>query len=247
LRRYEKRGAWLGEAGTLGSDAGQMRKPTAVATVGTLSIAVLDVENRRILSYDLSGQLRGTLIDLDGESLKDRVGRIDPVALAADRGGAFYIADAERDRLLAFDFGGNYVRTLGGYGARPGSFRGLCGLAVSRHGDLVTTERVNARLQWLDPGGRVLGTWALPVSPGRGGLPVAVDDSARIAVADELSGQLWVFDRHGRTLAATAGLKGPRGLAFARDGSLLVTEAAAGRVRRLALESQLEGAAAPKE
>jgi len=236
LQRFDARGAWLGESGSLGSDPGQLRRPGGVVLHGTLSVAVLDLENRRVETFDLFGQRLGTLIDLMGTEFPSEMGRVDPVAIASDRGGALYIADGDGERVLAFEFSGLFVRALGGIGAQPGSFRGLRGLATAPRGDLVTAERVNARAQRLDPGGRVLASWPLEVRPGRGALPVAVDDSARVAVADEGTGRLWVFDPRGGLLATFEGMEGPRALAFAGDGSLLVGEARAGRVIRLRLE-----------
>jgi DNA-binding beta-propeller fold protein YncE len=242
LQRFEPDGRWLGEAGSLGSDPGQLRRPGSVAMLGTLSIVTLDQENRRIERYDLFGRRLGTLVDLLDPALETQVGRVDPVAIASDRGGALYLADAARDRVLAFDFSGRYQRTIGGYGARPGSFRGLGGLATSPRGGLLTAERVNRRLQQLDTGGRVVRAWPLASAAAPGALPVAVDDSSRVAVADESGGRVWVFDESGRLLASLAGLARPRALAFASDGTLLVAEAAGGVVRRFAIE---RSAAAP--
>jgi hypothetical protein len=236
LQRFDARGAWLGESGSLGSDPGQLRRPGGVVLLGALSVGVLDLENRRVETYDLFGRRLGTLIDLMGTDFPSAVGRVDPVAMAADRGGALFIADGDGERVLAFEFSGRFVRALGGIGARPGSFRGLRGLALAPRGDLVTAERVNARAQRLDPGGRVLAAWPLDVRPGRGALPVAVDDSARVAIADESAGRLWIFDAVGRMLGTFEGLEGPRALVFAGGGSLLVAEARSGRVIRLALE-----------
>jgi DNA-binding beta-propeller fold protein YncE len=244
IQRFDERGAFLGTAGSLGSDPGQLRRPAAVALLGALSLAVLDVENRRVQAYDLFGRQLGTLIDLRDPALLSAVSRVDPVAMAADRGGALYIADADRDRVLLFDFAGRFVRAIGGIGTRPGSFRGLAGLALAPRGELVTAERVNARVQRLDAGGRAVAAWPIAARAGRGALPVAVDDSSRVAVADELTGELWLFDATGRPLGRLAGLEGPRALAFARDGALLVCEARAGRVRRILLEPR---AAAPGE
>jgi len=236
LQRFEPDGRWLGETGSLGSDPGQLRRPGSVAMLGTLTVAALDHENRRIETYDLFGRRLGTLIDLLDATLTDAVGRVEPVAMAADRGGALYLADAERDRVLVFDFAGRYLRTLGGFGGRPGSFRGLRGLAAAPRGGLVTAERENRRLQRLDAAGRATASCSLAVASAPGALPVAVDDSSRAAVADEASGRLWVFDALGRPLAALAGLDRPRSLAFAPDGTLLVAEAGRGTVRRFALE-----------
>jgi DNA-binding beta-propeller fold protein YncE len=235
LVRYDARGTWMDEAGALGSDPGMLRRPGSVAALGSFGVAVLDRENRRIVSYDLNGRLAGTLVDLDDRAFADRVGRVDPVCLAADKGGAMVLADADRDRLLVFDFSGRFIRELGGFGPRPGSFRGLSGVAVTPKGELVAVERVNARVQRLEAGGRAIASWPLDIGAGRGGLAVAVDDSARIAVADEPTGRLWVFDRNGRVLATANGLAGPRALAFSHAGALLVAEARAGRVSRYAL------------
>jgi DNA-binding beta-propeller fold protein YncE len=234
LVRFDARGTWLGEAGALGSGPGDLRRPAAVTAVGSLGVAVLDRENQRVVLYDLFGRLVGVLVDF--AALEDELGRVDPVALAADRGGALYVADADRDRVLELDFSGRYVRSLGGFGVGAGSFRGLAGLATGPGGGLVTAERTGARVQLLDAAGSPLATWPLPVRPGRGRLSVAVDESTRIAVADEVSGRLWLFDLAGRLLGARADLASPRALAFAPDGSLLVAEGAAGRVRRFALE-----------
>jgi len=247
LQRFDARGLWLGEAGVLGSGPGELRRPGAVALLGTLSVAVLDRENRRIVTYDLFGRLIGVLVDLLDDALASEVGRIDPSALAADRGGALYLVDADRDRLLVFDFSGRFLRSVGGFGARPGSFRGLAGVATTPRGELVTAERANRRVQRLDAGGRVVATWPLVVRPGGAALPVAVDDSSRVAVADEAGGRLWVFDGRGRPLAALAGLDGPRALAFAPDGTLLVAEASAGRVSRLKLVPASRPPVAPGE
>ena len=235
LQRYGPSGAWLGGSGTLGSDPGELSRPGSVALLGALHVAVLDRGNLRVVSYDLFGKLEGILIDLADAKLTDDIGRIDPIALAADRGGAMVVLDQDRDRLLAFDFAGQYLRTIGGFGARPGSFRGLCGVAFTPHGELITAERAGRRVQRLDAGGRVVASWPLAVAPGRGALAIAVDDSSRIAIADEISGRLTVFDMTGRTLAACDGLVAPRALTFVSGGVLLVAESGAGRVRRFVL------------
>ncbi|HTO90946.1 MAG TPA: NHL repeat-containing protein [Candidatus Sulfotelmatobacter sp.] len=248
ISRYSADGAWLDETGALGSDLGELRRPSSAATLGTQGTAVLDGENRRIVVYDLFGRLNSTLVDLSAPALEDQVGgRIDAISIASDRGGALYVAEAGRDRILVFDFSGRYLRALGGYGSKPGSFRGIAGLSTAPRGQLLVTERGGARFQALDAGGRVVTAWELPLRPGRGLVPVAVDDSSRVAVADELSGTLWVFDRGGRVRALRRDLAGPRALAFAPDGALWVAEASGGRVRRLMLAARTDSTTAAGE
>jgi DNA-binding beta-propeller fold protein YncE len=235
VARFDSAGVWRGAAGTLGSGDGELRRPGALAPLGTLSVAVLDRENRRVQAIDLFGRWLGTRVDLAATTLADELGRIDAIDLAADRGGALFVADRDRDRVLVFDAHGRYQAALGGFGPRPGSFRGLAGVALAPRGELVTTERTGARVQRLDAGGRALASWPLDVRPGGAALPVAVDEGDRVAVADEASGRLWVFDADGRPLAVGAGLAAPRALAFAPGGALLVAESR-GRVRRFVLE-----------
>jgi tripartite motif-containing protein 71 len=235
LQQFSADGTPLWETGTLGSGDGGMRRPSSVTPVGTLFVAVLDVENRRVLAFDLFGRAKGVLIDLSALESDEAFGRIDPVGIAADRGGALYLADAERDRVLAFDFAGRPTGAIGGYGTRTGSMRGVRGLAVTPRGEIVVAERGNARVQRLTSAGRGLASWPLPVRAGRGALAVAADDSGRVAVADEAAGRLWVFDRAGTMLARLDGLDGPRGIAFEGERGLIVSEARAGRVRRFTL------------
>ena len=226
LQWFDRNGRLLGETGSLGSDRGQMRRPGSVTPLGAARVAVLDRENRRVLTYDLFGRPLDA-IDLTADRFVSGTGAIDPIALASDRGGALYIVDAARERILALDFSGNLQRTID-RGAAGSQFRGLRGLAVAPRGDLITAEVVGAR------------------SPGvkrSGALAVAVDDTGRVAVADEAAGTVWVYDANGVPLARLAGLSAPRAVAFAPGGVVLVAETAPGRVRRFQLAPAPPGAA----
>jgi hypothetical protein len=258
LVRWNTRGEWLDETGALGSDPNQFRRPTAIARLGSLGIAVLDVENRRVLAFDLLGRRTDLVIDLDAPELETVTGRVTPVALAADRGSALYVVDSDRDRVLAFDFSAHYQASFGGYGVGAGAFHGLAAIALGARGEIVTLERQlaprraatprdsvlgrAARVQWLDAGGRPLARWTFDAGGARE-LAVAVDDSARVAIA--LAGgeadEVRLYDRAGVLLARQAGLAAPRAVAFAPDGSLLVAEAGAAHVRRLRLASARSG------
>jgi DNA-binding beta-propeller fold protein YncE len=210
------------ESGRLGSEPGQLRRPSSVAPLGTSNIAVLDPGNRRVVIYDLFGRPLGTLVDLAQLEDDDPVGRVLPTAMATDAGGAIYLADADRERIV-------------GPGRGPGTFRGLSAVAVTRRGELVTTERTAARVQRLDSDGRPLGSFPIEARPGAGALGVAVGDSGRVAVVDEQAGRLWVFDAAGRPLAMQPGLQGPAAVAFGPDGALFVAENAGARVSRWVL------------
>jgi hypothetical protein len=255
LRRWRPDGVPLDETGALGSEPAQFRRPGALARVGALGVAVLDVENRRVSTYDHNLRLLGA-VDLVAPELESRVGSVRPLALASDRGGALYVVDAERDRILVFDYAGAFQRELGGYGGRSGGFLGLTGVAVSARGRIVTTERprprakradpndstmARARIQWLEAGGRLItSVWSPPLSAGASELSVAVavDAIGRVAIAAERSGEVYVLAPDGAPIAHLTGLASPSALAFADDGTLLVAEAGAARVRRWTLEPE---------
>jgi hypothetical protein len=252
--RFSDDGTALDETGALGSEPGQFRRPCALAVTGALGVAVLDLENRRVSLYDHHLRLLGAACDLAAPALEDRIGRVTPVALAADRGGAIHVADGDRDRILLFDFAGTFLREWGGFGGRAGGFSGLMGLAANGRGTLITIERPRsrsrradadslvgrARVQWLDAGGRVVRsvwtpTWAAGAA--EQAFAVAVDATGRVAIVGERSGQVCVLAPDGGALVMQAGLRSPRGVVFGADGALLVAEAGAARIVRFALRS----------
>lgn len=249
--RLDGAGQLVDQTGALGSDAGQFRRPGALAVAGGLGVAVLDIENRRVTMYDHHLRLLGAAVDLAASALEDRIGRVTPVGLAADRGGALVVADAERDRLLVFDFAGTFQHELGGFGTRSGGFSGLAGVAAAGRGMLVTIERPRARprktavadslvgrsrVQWLDAGGRVVQSAWTPVwaaGAGETALAVAVDDSGRVAIVGGRSGEWCLLGADGRVLARRSGFAAPSAVAFAPDGRVLLAESGAARIVRL--------------
>lgn len=241
--RLDPQGRPAAEFGSLGSDPSQLQRPAGVAVLGTFGIAVLDRDNRRVVTLDLFGRLLGTLIDLAADDLERRVGRIDASAIASDRGGALALLDRERDRVLLFDFAGRFVREVGGYGTAPGSFRELRGVAYGPRGELVCADRGTGRVQRFDAGGRVAASWRIAVAPGAAALPLAVDAAGRVAMADEADGTLRLWAADGTPLHESGGFSHPRALAFAPDGSLLLAESGPARVVRLTLA----GPAPPRE
>lgn len=255
LQRWDAAGRWLDETGTLGNEDTRFRRPSGVTRLGSLGVAVLDLGNRRITAYDLQLRLLGVLIRLDDQVLETRLGRIRPVALAADRGGAMALADGDAGRVLLFDTTGRLTKEVGGLGGRAGAFRDIVAMAMSPNGTLVVVEQRSspkrrkgapvdtaaaseavARVQVLDATGTVLRTWPL-VSRDPRAFACAVDDSGRVAVATDegRTASLVIFDARGLRLAEWDELVAPRALTFAPDGTLIVAEAAPARVRRLRL------------
>ncbi|MFN8587957.1 MAG: hypothetical protein U0704_09160 [Candidatus Eisenbacteria bacterium] len=250
LLRYDAAGTFLGEAGALGSDVTQFRRPGAIAPFGATAMAVLDRENRRVLGYDSRGRNPRVLVDLAASALEQELGRIEPVGLACDAGGALLVADADRDRLLVFDFAGAFQRAIGGYGGGAGTFRHLVAVAAGARGECWTLEwlaggkvkgkggapdsvrAAHLRLQHLDAAGASLGSqeWEAPASSQ---WSLAVSPAGVVAVAG--AGRLWCRasasgDERVRTCALASAA--PAAVAFTPDAGLLV--ATPGQLRRYA-------------
>ncbi len=237
--RWSAQGVRLGESGALGDDAGTLRRPGAMATAGVLAVAVLDEENRRIVRYDLQGHVQGNAIELDAPLEGRGESRARPIALASDPSGALYVADADGDRILRLEPSGELSRVWGGPGSTAGGLRGVAGVAVARRGEVFVSERMPGRIVRLEPTGALSAEWLLPDSVASERLPLAVDDSLRVACADPHSGRLWVFRANGELLAARQGFEGASALVFARDGALWVALRNARRLVRLQLNAQV--------
>jgi sugar lactone lactonase YvrE len=82
--------------------------------------------------------------------------------------------------------------------------------------------------------------WSPPLAAGPSELSVAiaVDALGRIAIAAARSGDVCVLTPDGAPIARLSGLSSPRAVAFADDGTLLVAETGAARIRRWSLEPE---------
>ena len=236
--RLNARGAWLGESSSQGGERGTLRRPGSMATAGVLTVAVLDEEQRSIVRYDLQGHAQGSPLDLDAPLESRGEDRARPIALASDASGALYVADADGDRILRFEPGGELSREWGGPGSTGGLLRGVAGVAVGRRGEVFVSERMPGRIVRFDPTGALRTEWQLPDSVAAERLPLAVDDSLRVACADPRGGKVWVFGSRGELLAVRTGLEGISALAFARDGALWIAQRAARRIVRFTLGSR---------
>jgi len=95
-----------------------------------------------VSTYDHHLRLIGAAVELASQELEARIGLVRPVALASDRGGALYVADAERDRVLVFDYSGRVSSaSWAATAAASGGFAGLAGIATGARGTLYTVER----------------------------------------------------------------------------------------------------------
>lgn len=168
----------------------------------------------------------------------------EPTALAVDRSGAIYIADA-----------GNYAirRVLGGVMTRVTStgmaarltLDFVTGLAIDAAGELYVAEGRTRPLRRISPQGGI-------VQFADGGRDVAVDLAGNALVADGgfvrrlsrqnatvIAGNGQYFFAGELTMATEARLRAPAGLAVDRAGNIYIADRDNHRVRRISVEGRI--------
>jgi len=244
--------------------AAAFHTPSAIALGHDGNLYVADTGNHAIRRIDPTGAVTtlagdGTPGYLDGIGRAARFNG--PVGIAVDNAGIVYVADTYNDRIRRIAPDGT-VTTLAGNG-KPGMLDGALpdagfdtpsALAVSRDGTLYVADTGNHAVRRIKPDG-VVDTVAMPLEGERRpalrrpvGLAVTRDGYLYIAASSggrilqmTPEGEFRPLQDADRPPAAdgfgpdgTLQLHGPRGIAVQRDGSLVVADASAHRLQRVA-------------
>jgi uncharacterized protein (TIGR03437 family) len=240
--------------GTLAVDgvpatSAQLATPVGVAvdSSGALYIADTGAARVRKVSSGAIATVAGGGSTLGDGGAATSAQLSEPQAVAVDAGGNFYIADAERVRMVS----GGTISTVAGNGdagyqgdggvATAAMVSGPSGLAVDRGGDLFIADSGNNRIREVTAGimSTVAGNGTYGFT-GANGPPTSATLGAPSSVAVDGAGNLYVADAYrvlrisGGKIASIAGLDAPQGLAVDSAGNVYVSAPSSHRVYVLA-------------
>lgn len=107
-------------------------------------------------------------------------------AMTVGPDGLLYIADSANDRIQAFDFAGNLVKTVGSTGSGLGRLSAPMGIAFDDAGRMFVSDSGNDRVEVFAPDGSAIGAWTFPSMAAPRGIAVAEQDGQEyVYIADQ--------------------------------------------------------------
>jgi DNA-binding beta-propeller fold protein YncE len=226
---------WQATWGTPGDGEGQFWEPRDVAVMGD-TVFVADTGNRRVQALDRDGAFRSAWSG--GQEPFE-----EPLALGVDSRNRLLVLDSLPGWIYRFDAEGTPLDRFAGPASQTFHPRGM---TVLEDDTVMVADTGGARLVFFDPAGNVAGRLgALGGAPGQLSDPVdvAMDGAGTYLVAEARNQRIQRLDRQGNSLdewpiLPSVAYDGPH-LAWAPDGSLLVTAPADGAILRYAPDGRL--------
>lgn len=173
VEKFDPSGELLAKFGSAGSEAGQLKEPTAISySPINGSLWVVDTGNSRLEQWSSSYAF---LRQITKTGTVPRFER--PVAIDVDSAGKLWVADQVENRIQKFSESGEFLLKFGSGGSEEGkfTFSAPMGLAVEAKGNILVTDSGNNRIQkWSGNGFDTQETKMTYDSLGR---PVAYEDA----------------------------------------------------------------------
>jgi tripartite motif-containing protein 71 len=238
VEKFNTSGELLAKFGSTGSEAGQLKEPTAIASssIGGGYFWVADTGNNRIEEWTTSyAFVRAVGKEGTGEAQFKQ-----PAAIEADAEGNVYVGDQGNERIQELSKSGDFVTRFGSEGQF--SFDAPMGIVLDSTGDLWVTDSERDVVQkWLT--GSLLFTSSHLGSNGTGNgqfahpADAAVDSKGNLWALDRGNNRIEEFNEKGEyatsvgSQGSTGGkLSSPAGLAIDPSGNLWVADTANNRV-----------------
>lgn len=233
-----------------GGSTSQLDNPWRMAIdPGNGDIAIADTAKHRVVIFDKEGGFR-TSFGVEGKGLGQMQA---PCAVAfMPDGSGILVSDTESNRIQLFSRTGKFIRIFASHGNAIGQVVKPTGLAIATSGDIYVSDSGNNRIQVFSPSGIPLRSFGSQgASAGQFELPYDVaihPDGTRVAVADYGNNRVQILSTNGHFIrgigefGTTPGkFWGVSGLAYTRDGTLLVADAANRRVQWFDLAKDASG------
>ena len=192
-----------------GFDAINNGQPAAITSIKVFRQEIFagDAVARCIHRYDSAGRRLGEIGNRDktrGFMLPNKW-----LDFAVDTAGVIHATDTGRHRVSRWAIDGSPLGAFGAFGQiHPSDFVGCCNpvnLALTPDGKVVTGEKMIARVKVYEPDGTLLALIdASHFDPANVHLPIAIDSTGRILVADPVRRVVKIFSLTGRTNAQGA-------------------------------------------
>jgi trimeric autotransporter adhesin len=216
--------AGSGALPNFGGDGGpattaELYSPSGIAVDSSGNWYIADTANNRIRLVTPEGVISTLAGTGDPAQLNG------PRAIAIDSSNNLYIADTGNNAVRILPPGGTMT-------ALDTQLNNPVSVAVGAQGSIYIADSGNNRVVQVSAAGTA-STFATIDSP----LAVAVDASGNVVVAD--ASQIWSVASNGTPSSLITGLTSPGGMAFASDGSLVITDTGANVIRQLSTSGVL--------
>ncbi len=198
----------------------EIRQLAGLAVTGDGTIYLLDSVGKKIFIFGRDEKPVGE-INLDGMVKR-------PVSLTYDRKqDRLLLCDVGLHQLLALGRDGKLLATYGRVGSNDGEFSYPVAVAVSRGGEIVVADVMNARIQILDANGnfiRKFGRRGDGVSDFQIIKGVAVDSDFNIYVTEGRTSRVMIFSQFGDFLFSLGGQYFTAGTGKAVPGGFMLPQ-----------------------
>jgi len=169
VAEYNLSGAFIGQIGARGFEAGQLLGPGAVAIGPNGDVYVLDTGADRVSNYSP----QGAFVSRWG-GFGSGIGEFDgPGGLTVDSKGNVFVADTNNNRVQEFSADGAYMAQWGQYGQGDGGLRYPTGVAVDKAGTIWVGDAGNSRVVLIQNPATYRGAFALDGAGGVSGIALA--------------------------------------------------------------------------
>jgi len=132
---------------------GELNSPAGIAFDQDENILVVDTGNNRILKFDKSGKMLGTVISNNDENSLDM-----PWGIVVNHKGDILVSDWRNNRICVYDSEGKYQNSFGeipnSLGQDYAQLSGPAGLSIDDDGDIYVADRDNDRVVIYDQEGK---------------------------------------------------------------------------------------------